>query len=76
LAASDLELHEPTSIRPLNLAFLCRYKDDADVVSGFQNGDGLIGIGCLYRSVARRFHQIDRMEPTKNFILNDKNVGL
>jgi hypothetical protein len=51
-------------------------KDDADVFSGFQNGDGLIGIGCLYRSVARRFHQIDRTELTKNFILNDKNVDL
>src|SRR6476661_652995 len=51
-------------------------KDDADVFSGLQDGDGFIGVGDFYRSVACCFHQIGRVHPTKKFILNEKNVWL
>ena len=71
--ASDLELHEPISVHPLNLAVS---KDDADVSSRFQNGDGFIGVRYFYRSVSCRFHQIGGVHPTKKFILNDKNEWL
>jgi len=46
-------------------------KNDADVFSGFQDGDGFIGVGCFYRSEACGFHQIDSMKPTKKLVLND-----
>jgi hypothetical protein len=46
-------------------------KDDADVFSRFQNGDGFIGVGYFYCSISRRFHQIGRVHPTKELIFND-----
>ena len=51
-------------------------KYNADVFSRFQYGNGFICVGCFYSPIARGFDQMDRMKPTKKFILNDKNVGL
>ncbi len=49
-------------------------KNDADVFPRLQNGNGVIGVGGFYRSVTGRLHQIDRMHPTKNLVLNDENI--
>jgi hypothetical protein len=71
LAASDLELREPISVHPWNLAMSVK-----TMRMSFRDGDGFIGVGYFYRSVSCCFHQIDRVHPTKKFILNDKNVWL